>query len=150
MWKSTLQPHLNCLYLNPLCWCREANGRHCIAVQIPLDLTDIRVMLVLVEYFQMNAFCLIVHSQTNGQWTQQFECSPLQCFLVQVKKEETGTIHVIKQRQLHLSCDIISLNVSNQLKRLGQFLLTLTHSHRGQDCPWMISKCLRAVCFIQT
>uniref|UniRef100_A0A3P8WKK4 VPS8 subunit of CORVET complex n=1 Tax=Cynoglossus semilaevis TaxID=244447 RepID=A0A3P8WKK4_CYNSE len=26
-----------------------------------------------------------------------------------VKKEETGTIHVIKQRQLHLSCDIISL-----------------------------------------
>lgn len=30
----------------------------------------------------------------------------------QVKKEETGTIHVIKQRQLHLSCDIISLCVS--------------------------------------
>uniref|UniRef100_A0A674NUU6 VPS8 subunit of CORVET complex n=1 Tax=Takifugu rubripes TaxID=31033 RepID=A0A674NUU6_TAKRU len=26
-----------------------------------------------------------------------------------VKKEETGTIHVIKQRQLHVSCDIISL-----------------------------------------
>lgn len=26
-----------------------------------------------------------------------------------VKKEESGTIHVIKQRQLHLSCDIISL-----------------------------------------
>lgn len=31
----------------------------------------------------------------------------------QVKKEENGTIHVIKQRQLHLSCDIISLSVSN-------------------------------------
>lgn len=31
-----------------------------------------------------------------------------------MKKEETGTIHVIKQRQLHLSCDIISLNVSTQ------------------------------------
>uniref|UniRef100_A0A3Q3W7P0 RING-type domain-containing protein n=1 Tax=Mola mola TaxID=94237 RepID=A0A3Q3W7P0_MOLML len=30
-----------------------------------------------------------------------------------VKKEETGTIHVIKQRQLHLSCDIISLNWIN-------------------------------------
>lgn len=30
----------------------------------------------------------------------------------QVKKEETGTIHVIKQRQLHVSCDIISLCVS--------------------------------------
>lgn len=31
---------------------------------------------------------------------------------VQVKKEETGTIHVIKQKQLHLNCDIISLSVS--------------------------------------
>uniref|UniRef100_A0A3B5B9C1 VPS8 subunit of CORVET complex n=1 Tax=Stegastes partitus TaxID=144197 RepID=A0A3B5B9C1_9TELE len=30
-----------------------------------------------------------------------------------VKKEETGTIHVIKQRQLHLSCDIISLSWIN-------------------------------------
>uniref|UniRef100_A0A3B3X2E8 RING-type domain-containing protein n=1 Tax=Poecilia mexicana TaxID=48701 RepID=A0A3B3X2E8_9TELE len=30
-----------------------------------------------------------------------------------VKKEETGTIHVIKQRQLQLSCDIISLNWIN-------------------------------------
>uniref|UniRef100_A0A3P9MCK4 VPS8 subunit of CORVET complex n=1 Tax=Oryzias latipes TaxID=8090 RepID=A0A3P9MCK4_ORYLA len=30
-----------------------------------------------------------------------------------VKKEEMGTIHVIKQRQLHLSCDIISLNWIN-------------------------------------
>uniref|UniRef100_H3CIS9 VPS8 subunit of CORVET complex n=1 Tax=Tetraodon nigroviridis TaxID=99883 RepID=H3CIS9_TETNG len=30
-----------------------------------------------------------------------------------VKKEETGTIHVIKQRQLHISCDIISLCVSH-------------------------------------
>uniref|UniRef100_A0A3Q2CR45 VPS8 subunit of CORVET complex n=1 Tax=Cyprinodon variegatus TaxID=28743 RepID=A0A3Q2CR45_CYPVA len=30
-----------------------------------------------------------------------------------VKKEESGTIHVIKQRQLHLSCDIISLNWIN-------------------------------------
>uniref|UniRef100_A0A8C6L006 VPS8 subunit of CORVET complex n=1 Tax=Nothobranchius furzeri TaxID=105023 RepID=A0A8C6L006_NOTFU len=30
-----------------------------------------------------------------------------------VKKEEVGTIHVIKQRQLHLSCDIISLNWIN-------------------------------------
>uniref|UniRef100_A0A8K9UJA3 VPS8 subunit of CORVET complex n=1 Tax=Oncorhynchus mykiss TaxID=8022 RepID=A0A8K9UJA3_ONCMY len=29
-----------------------------------------------------------------------------------VKKDETGTIHVIKQRQLQLNCDIISLNVS--------------------------------------
>uniref|UniRef100_A0A8C4I8E3 RING-type domain-containing protein n=1 Tax=Dicentrarchus labrax TaxID=13489 RepID=A0A8C4I8E3_DICLA len=34
-------------------------------------------------------------------------------FLIQVKKEETGTIHVIKQRQLHLSCDIISLSWIN-------------------------------------
>uniref|UniRef100_A0A672HPB0 RING-type domain-containing protein n=1 Tax=Salarias fasciatus TaxID=181472 RepID=A0A672HPB0_SALFA len=33
--------------------------------------------------------------------------------LVQVKKEESGTIHVIKQRQLHLSCDIISLSWIN-------------------------------------
>lgn len=32
---------------------------------------------------------------------------------LQVKKEETGTIHVIKQRQLHLSCDIISLSWIN-------------------------------------
>uniref|UniRef100_A0A3B4VJT2 VPS8 subunit of CORVET complex n=1 Tax=Seriola dumerili TaxID=41447 RepID=A0A3B4VJT2_SERDU len=30
-----------------------------------------------------------------------------------VKKEESGTIHVIKQRQLHLSCDIISLSWIN-------------------------------------
>uniref|UniRef100_A0A8C3AKK9 Vacuolar protein sorting-associated protein 8 homolog n=1 Tax=Cyclopterus lumpus TaxID=8103 RepID=A0A8C3AKK9_CYCLU len=30
-----------------------------------------------------------------------------------VKKEETGTIHVIKQKQLHLSCDIISLSWIN-------------------------------------
>ncbi|XP_062286275.1 vacuolar protein sorting-associated protein 8 homolog [Scomber scombrus] len=30
-----------------------------------------------------------------------------------VKKEEMGTIHVIKQRQLHLSCDIISLSWIN-------------------------------------
>ncbi|XP_068597808.1 vacuolar protein sorting-associated protein 8 homolog [Brachionichthys hirsutus] len=30
-----------------------------------------------------------------------------------VSKEETGTIHVIKQRQLHLSCDIISLSWIN-------------------------------------
>eukprot|EP00064_Thunnus_orientalis_P011844 superscaffoldBa00001753_g11876 len=30
-----------------------------------------------------------------------------------VKKEETGTIHVIKQRQLHLSCDIISVSWIN-------------------------------------
>ncbi|XP_017287429.1 vacuolar protein sorting-associated protein 8 homolog isoform X3 [Kryptolebias marmoratus] len=30
-----------------------------------------------------------------------------------VKKEEVGTIHVIKQRQLHLNCDIISLNWIN-------------------------------------
>ncbi|XP_056147322.1 vacuolar protein sorting-associated protein 8 homolog isoform X2 [Lampris incognitus] len=30
-----------------------------------------------------------------------------------VKKEETGTIHVIKQRQLHLNCDIISLSWIN-------------------------------------
>ncbi|CAJ1066529.1 vacuolar protein sorting-associated protein 8 homolog [Xyrichtys novacula] len=30
-----------------------------------------------------------------------------------VKKEETGTIHVIKQRQLHLTCDIISLSWIN-------------------------------------
>ncbi|KAM9365398.1 vacuolar protein sorting-associated protein 8 homolog isoform 2-T2 [Pholidichthys leucotaenia] len=30
-----------------------------------------------------------------------------------VKKEETGTIHVIKQRQLQLSCDIISLSWIN-------------------------------------
>ncbi|XP_061600704.1 vacuolar protein sorting-associated protein 8 homolog isoform X1 [Cololabis saira] len=30
-----------------------------------------------------------------------------------VKKEEMGTIHVIKQRHLHLSCDIISLNWIN-------------------------------------
>ncbi|KAM3849822.1 vacuolar protein sorting-associated protein 8 homolog, partial [Diretmus argenteus] len=30
-----------------------------------------------------------------------------------VKKEDTGTIHVIKQRQLHLSCDIISLSWIN-------------------------------------
>ncbi|XP_007575590.1 vacuolar protein sorting-associated protein 8 homolog isoform X6 [Poecilia formosa] len=30
-----------------------------------------------------------------------------------VKKEETGTIHVIKQRQLQLSCDIINLNWIN-------------------------------------
>ncbi|XP_034040433.1 vacuolar protein sorting-associated protein 8 homolog [Thalassophryne amazonica] len=30
-----------------------------------------------------------------------------------VKREETGTIHVIKQRQLHLNCDIISLNWIN-------------------------------------
>lgn len=30
-----------------------------------------------------------------------------------VKKEENGTIHVIKQRQLHLSCDIISLSWIN-------------------------------------
>lgn len=44
-------------------------------------------------------------------------------FLIQVKKEETGTIHVIKQRQLHLSCDIISLSVSTQDK--GQFKLEL-------------------------
>uniref|UniRef100_A0A4W5KUK3 Uncharacterized protein n=1 Tax=Hucho hucho TaxID=62062 RepID=A0A4W5KUK3_9TELE len=29
-----------------------------------------------------------------------------------VKKDETGTIHVIKQRQLQLNCDIISLSVS--------------------------------------
>lgn len=34
--------------------------------------------------------------------------------LVQVKQEETGTIHVIKQKQLHLSCDIISLSVRTQ------------------------------------
>lgn len=34
------------------------------------------------------------------------------CSHMQVKKEENGTIHVIKQRQLHLSCDIISLSVS--------------------------------------
>ncbi|XP_071337699.1 vacuolar protein sorting-associated protein 8 homolog isoform X2 [Trachinotus anak] len=32
---------------------------------------------------------------------------------LQVKKEESGTIHVIKQRQLHLSCDIISLSWIN-------------------------------------
>ncbi|XP_041645412.1 vacuolar protein sorting-associated protein 8 homolog [Cheilinus undulatus] len=32
---------------------------------------------------------------------------------LQVKKEETGTIHVIKQRQLHLTCDIISLSWIN-------------------------------------
>ena len=38
-----------------------------------------------------------------------FECSSL---FVQVKKEDTGTIHVIKQKQLQLSCDIISLSVS--------------------------------------
>uniref|UniRef100_A0A8K9Y558 VPS8 subunit of CORVET complex n=1 Tax=Oncorhynchus mykiss TaxID=8022 RepID=A0A8K9Y558_ONCMY len=30
-----------------------------------------------------------------------------------VKKDETGTIHVIKQRQLQLNCDIISLNWIN-------------------------------------
>ncbi|TNN63967.1 Vacuolar protein sorting-associated protein 8 [Liparis tanakae] len=30
-----------------------------------------------------------------------------------VKKEETGTIHVIKQKQLHLNCDIISLSWIN-------------------------------------
>uniref|UniRef100_A0A8D0A0H4 VPS8 subunit of CORVET complex n=1 Tax=Sander lucioperca TaxID=283035 RepID=A0A8D0A0H4_SANLU len=30
-----------------------------------------------------------------------------------VRKEETGTIHVIKQKQLHLSCDIISLSWIN-------------------------------------
>uniref|UniRef100_A0A665VJA6 VPS8 subunit of CORVET complex n=1 Tax=Echeneis naucrates TaxID=173247 RepID=A0A665VJA6_ECHNA len=30
-----------------------------------------------------------------------------------VKKEESGAIHVIKQRQLHLSCDIISLSWIN-------------------------------------
>ncbi|KAM9847376.1 vacuolar protein sorting-associated protein 8 homolog [Aulostomus maculatus] len=30
-----------------------------------------------------------------------------------IKKEETGTIHVIKQRQFHLSCDIISLSWIN-------------------------------------
>ncbi|XP_068423961.1 vacuolar protein sorting-associated protein 8 homolog isoform X1 [Clinocottus analis] len=30
-----------------------------------------------------------------------------------VKKEESGTIHVIKQKQLHLSCDIISLSWIN-------------------------------------
>ncbi|KAM4615181.1 vacuolar protein sorting-associated protein 8 homolog isoform 2-T2 [Polymixia lowei] len=30
-----------------------------------------------------------------------------------VKKEEMGTIHVIKQRQLHLNCDIISLSWIN-------------------------------------
>ncbi|XP_070833577.1 vacuolar protein sorting-associated protein 8 homolog [Chaetodon trifascialis] len=30
-----------------------------------------------------------------------------------VKKEETGTIHVIKQRQLYLNCDIISLSWIN-------------------------------------
>uniref|UniRef100_UPI0037E89112 vacuolar protein sorting-associated protein 8 homolog n=1 Tax=Semicossyphus pulcher TaxID=241346 RepID=UPI0037E89112 len=30
-----------------------------------------------------------------------------------VKKEETGNIHVIKQRQLHLTCDIISLSWIN-------------------------------------
>uniref|UniRef100_A0A8D3B736 RING-type domain-containing protein n=1 Tax=Scophthalmus maximus TaxID=52904 RepID=A0A8D3B736_SCOMX len=30
-----------------------------------------------------------------------------------VKKEETGTIHVIKQRQLYLSCDIISVSWIN-------------------------------------
>ncbi|XP_062303689.1 vacuolar protein sorting-associated protein 8 homolog isoform X2 [Osmerus eperlanus] len=30
-----------------------------------------------------------------------------------VKKEESGTIHVIKQRQLHLNCDIISLSWMN-------------------------------------
>ncbi|XP_037322281.1 vacuolar protein sorting-associated protein 8 homolog isoform X1 [Pungitius pungitius] len=30
-----------------------------------------------------------------------------------VKQEETGTIHVIKQKQLHLSCDIISLSWIN-------------------------------------
>ncbi|XP_034537762.1 vacuolar protein sorting-associated protein 8 homolog [Notolabrus celidotus] len=30
-----------------------------------------------------------------------------------VKKEESGTIHVIKQRQLHLTCDIISLSWIN-------------------------------------
>ncbi|XP_055358754.1 vacuolar protein sorting-associated protein 8 homolog isoform X2 [Betta splendens] len=30
-----------------------------------------------------------------------------------VKREEEGTIHVIKQRQLHLSCDIISLSWIN-------------------------------------
>ncbi|KAM9726368.1 vacuolar protein sorting-associated protein 8 homolog isoform 2-T2 [Menidia menidia] len=33
--------------------------------------------------------------------------------LLLVRKEELGTIHVIKQRQLHLSCDIISLNWIN-------------------------------------
>lgn len=38
------------------------------------------------------------------------------CEHIQVKKEENGTIHVIKQRQLHLSCDIISLSVSTQLQ----------------------------------
>ena len=29
----------------------------------------------------------------------------------QVKKEEAGSIHVVKQRQLHLNCDLISLSV---------------------------------------
>lgn len=41
------------------------------------------------------------------------------CEHIQVKKEENGTIHVIKQRQLHLSCDIISLSVSTQLQSNG-------------------------------
>lgn len=41
-----------------------------------------------------------------------FLCFILSALPFQVKKEETGTIHVIKQRQLHVSCDIISLCVS--------------------------------------
>ncbi|XP_047207284.1 vacuolar protein sorting-associated protein 8 homolog isoform X2 [Girardinichthys multiradiatus] len=40
-----------------------------------------------------------------------------------VKKEETGTIHVIKQRQLQLSCDIISLNWINS----GTLVLVDSH-----------------------
>ena len=35
----------------------------------------------------------------------------------QVKKEEAGSIHVVKQRQLHLNCDIISLSVSTSRAR---------------------------------
>lgn len=54
-------------------------------------------------------YCVLYCDKISKQQLVVFECSSL---FVQVKKEDTGTIHVIKQKQLQLGCDIISLSVS--------------------------------------
>ncbi|CAM4488912.1 unnamed protein product [Leuciscus chuanchicus] len=53
--------------------------------------------------------------------------NPIYCFGAQVKKDESGTIHVIKQRQLQLNCDLI--NLSRQMSCCCLYMVVKTLNH---------------------
>lgn len=78
--------------INPILAFCKGDTVHFLLVSAPQNIQASLSLILLVDHFLIFFF---------------------PCKHIQVKKEENGTIHVIKQRQLHLSCDIISLSVSN-------------------------------------